>query len=79
MSTDLTVSLDETTLDALDDLAKKTDRSLSQLASEAIQNYVDLNAWHIEKIREGIAAADRGDFASEEDLDRIEAKLRAKL
>ena len=41
MPTDVTVHLDQPTLDALDDLAKKTERSRDQLAAEAIQNYLD--------------------------------------
>ena len=78
MAADLTVRLDETTLDALDDLAKRTDRSPTQLATEAIQDYVALNAWQIAKIEEGIAAADRRDFATEEEMERLLAKYDVK-
>ena len=79
MSAALSVSLDETTLKALDELAAKTDRPRSWHVNQAVQDYVALNAWQVAKIEEGIAAADRGDFAAEEELDQIEAKLRAKL
>jgi len=78
MAADLTVRLDETTLDALDDLAKRTDRSPTQLATKAIQDFVALNAWQIAKIEEGIAAADRGDFATEEEMERLLAKYDVK-
>jgi len=78
MPTDVTVHLDQPTLDALDDLAKKTERSRDQLAAEAIQNYLDLNSWQIEKIKQGIAAADRGDFATEEEVARVREKFRSK-
>jgi len=70
-----TVRLDKTTLRALDRLAKRTDRSRSRLVTQAVQDYVALNAWQLEKIEEGIAAADRGEFASDGEM----AQLRAKF
>jgi len=62
-------------LSALDTLAEKTERSRNWLVSRAIESYVSLNAWQIAKIEEGIAAADRGDFATDEEM----AELRARL
>ena len=70
--------LDETTLEALDQLAEKTERSRSWLATKAIEEYVALNAWQIGKIEAGIAAADRGDFASDDDVERVIGKYSAK-
>jgi predicted transcriptional regulator len=75
MSDQLTVRLDDATLMALDRLAERTDRSRSSLIAQAVQDYVALNAWQIEKIETGIAAADRGDFASDEELARIRSKF----
>jgi predicted transcriptional regulator len=74
MST-LTVHLDANTLGALDRLVEKTDRSREWLVAKAVEDYVALNAWHISKIEEGIAAADRGDFASDEELVRLREKF----
>ena len=73
-----TLRLDEATLDALDQLAEKTERSRSWLATKAIEDYVALNAWQIGKIEAGIAAADRGDFASDDDVERVVGKYSAK-
>jgi len=78
MSSAFTVRLDEETLSALDELAGKTDRSRSWLVTQAVQDYVALNAWQLGKIEAGIAAADRGDFASDKELDRVRAKFRSK-
>jgi predicted transcriptional regulator len=78
MSVAFTVRLDDATLDALDQLAEKTERSRSWLVARAIEDFVALNAWQIGKIEEGIAAADRGEFASDDELDQLEAKYRAK-
>jgi len=73
-----TLRLDKATLEALDQLAEKTERSRSWLATKAIEDYVALNAWQIGKIEAGIAAADRGDFASDDDVKSVVGKYAAK-
>ena len=78
MTAAFTLRLDEATLEALDRLAEKTERSRSWLATKAIEDYVALNAWQIGKIEAGIAAADRGDFASDDDVERVAGKYSAK-
>ena len=78
MTAAFTLKLDEATLDALDRIAEKTERSRSWLAVKAIEDYIAVNAWQIGKIEAGIAAADRGDFASEDDVARVVGKYSAK-
>ena len=73
-----TVRLDDDTLAALDRLAEQTERSRSWLVTRAVEDYVSLNEWQIGRIREGIAAADRGDFASEEEMARIRRKFSGR-
>jgi predicted transcriptional regulator len=52
----------------LDQLAESTRRSKSELAAEAITEYVDLNAWQIEEIHKAVQKADAGGpFVSDED------------
>ena len=46
-------------------LAKATSRSKSFLVAEAVQAYVEYQAWQIEKIKDGVDQADRGNFASD--------------
>jgi predicted transcriptional regulator len=36
-----------------------------------VLDYLALNAWQLEKIAAGIEAADRGDFASDAEIERI--------
>jgi predicted transcriptional regulator len=79
MTAAFTIRLDDEMLAKLDALAADTDRSRSWIAAKAIESYVELNAWQIEQIKEGIAQADRGEFATEEELDAIEAKLQAMI
>jgi len=38
-------------------------------------DYVALNAWAVDKIESGLAAADTGDFASPEEIARVRAKF----
>ncbi|MEI5668801.1 CopG family ribbon-helix-helix protein [Bosea sp. CCNWLW174] len=79
MTAAFTIRLDDETLAKLDALAADTDRSRNWLVAKAIQDYVELNAWQIQRIKEGIAEADRGEFATDEELDAIEAKLQAMI
>jgi predicted transcriptional regulator len=78
MPAPFTVRLDETTLNALDQLAEKTDRSRNWLVARATEDFVALNAWQLGKIESGIAAADRGAFATDEELARVRTKFAPK-
>ena len=52
----------------LDLLSKATARSKSFLAAEAIEAYVEDQAWQIEAIQEGIKEADKGNFATDKEV-----------
>jgi len=69
-----TVRLDDEKARKLDRLASRLDRSRSWLAAQAIEDYLAREEWQIAEIEAGIAQAERGDFASTEDLARIVAK-----
>ncbi|SIR38158.1 MULTISPECIES: CopG family ribbon-helix-helix protein [unclassified Bosea (in: a-proteobacteria)] len=77
MTAAFTIRLDDEMLAKLDALAADTDRSRSWIAAKAIQDYVELNAWQIRRIKEGLAEADRGDFASDAEVEAVFAKYRA--
>jgi predicted transcriptional regulator len=79
MTAAFTIRLDDETLAKLDALAADTDRSRNWLAAKAIENYIELNSWQIARIKEGIAQADRGEFATEDELDAIEAEIQARI
>jgi predicted transcriptional regulator len=66
MAVRMTVELDDATASALDDLARNTARSRESLVEAALRDYVELRAWQIEKIAVGLAAAERGEFASDD-------------
>jgi len=78
MPAPFTVRLDEATLNALDRLAEKTDRSRNWLVTRAVEDFVALNAWQVGKIEAGLAAANRADFAQDEELARVRKKFAPK-
>jgi predicted transcriptional regulator len=55
-------------IEKLDAIARRQRRDRTQLIGEAIDQYLALQEMHLAKIDEGIAAADRGDFASEREV-----------
>jgi len=79
MSASLTVRFDDPAkLEALDKLAQSMDRSRNWIVNRAIERYVAEQAWQIEEIKAAIAEADRGEFASEEEVRAAFARFGAK-
>jgi predicted transcriptional regulator len=56
-------------------LAEKTRRSPAWHVGRAIEDYVAVNSWQLERIEAGIMAADRRDFASDDEVARVRAKF----
>lgn len=56
----LSVRLPEDLARRLENLAKSTDRSKSYLAACAVEEYLAVQEWQVHAIREGIAAAEKG-------------------
>lgn len=77
MTAAFTIRLDDAMLAKLDALAADSDRSRNWLATKAIEDYVALNAWQIEQVKAGIAEADRGEFATDAEVEAVFAKYRA--
>ena len=70
----LTLRLNADTKNKLDQLANATHRSKSFLAAEAINRYLELEAWQISEIELSIKEADSGDFSSSKQLSRLANK-----
>jgi predicted transcriptional regulator len=60
-SSTFTVRVDSAVKKRLEKLAKNTGRSRSFLAAEAIGDYVDINEWQIDGIKNAMASMDRGE------------------
>jgi len=52
----------------IDALAAAMDRSRNYIVNQAIEQYLDANAWQIERIKDGIAAAREGRTVAADDV-----------
>ena len=64
----ISARLDPETAKKLELLVKATARSKSYLVAEAIEAYVEEQAWQIGAIREGIKEADKCKFATDKEV-----------
>jgi RHH-type rel operon transcriptional repressor/antitoxin RelB len=60
MSTTISVRIDSDTKEKLEALAKRSRRSKSFLAAEAISAYVEAEAWQLDEIQAGLRELDGG-------------------
>lgn len=79
-----TVRAESNLVNQLDHLADTLDRSRNYLVNQALKEYLEHHAWQIEKIGQGIAAADRGelvdhDVVMKEMEELIESKAQGKM
>lgn len=79
-----TVRAESNLVNQLDHLASALDRSRNYLVNQALKEYLEQHAWQIEKIGQGIAAADRGelvdhDVVMKEMEELIESKVQGKM
>jgi predicted transcriptional regulator len=71
----ITFRLDSDKRKALDAIAAGMDRDRSYILNEAIVAYLEMHQWQIDEIRQGVAEAEAGDFASEAEVEAMFAKL----
>ncbi len=60
MSTTLSLRIDEATKERLEALAKRSRRSKSFLAAEAIASYVEAESWQLDEIAAGLDDLEQG-------------------
>lgn len=73
------VRLDPEKRKQLDSLAAHMDRPRSYLVGQAIDQYLDYHAWKLERVAEGVAAADRGELVEHDELfGELRRRYRAK-
>ena len=58
----------------LEALTKATGRTKSFLTVEALREYLAVQAWQVQDIKDGLVEADRGEFATEEEVTNFFAK-----
>ncbi len=64
----VSLTLDAARSDALDAIARATDRELDAVIAEAVDAYLDVQRWQVEHIAEGLRQAEAGEFASDEEV-----------
>ena len=68
---EFTVSIAADMAEKLDKLAAKVGRSPSFLASTALEELVSRETWQVAEIEAGLAEANRGEFASDAEVERV--------
>jgi len=63
-----TVRAESNIVHQLDHIAGSLDRSRNYLVNQAIQEYLETHDWKIEKITQGIEAADRGELVEHDQV-----------
>ena len=77
MSSTMTIRLDDSIKNRLDQLANVTQRSKSFLAAEAIAAYVDTNEWQLAEIQAALTEAEARDFATDQEMADLALKWNA--
>jgi RHH-type rel operon transcriptional repressor/antitoxin RelB len=67
----LNVRLPEQLHAQLAELTRVTGRSKSFLAVEALEAYISHQSWQVAEVQAGLDEADRGEFATDEQMDTI--------
>jgi predicted transcriptional regulator len=70
MTETLSIRIDAETKKRLDALSKRSKRSKSFLAAEAITAYIELEEWQLGEIQAGIAELDAGEEVSHEKVSK---------
>jgi len=73
MST-ISMRLPDELTNQLDALAAATGRTKSFLAGQAIRDFIERESWQIAEITQAIIEADKGEFASDEEVNIISSK-----
>ena len=70
MTETLSIRIDADTIKKLDALARRSKRSKSFLAAEAITAYVEAEAWQLGEIQAGLADLDQGKTVSHDKVSK---------
>jgi len=67
----ITVHLPDETAARLDRLADKLSKPADSVAAEAIEDFLAREEWQMAEIEAGLAEADRGEFATEDEVNTV--------
>jgi len=75
-TTTLSIRIPSETRARLDRLAEATGRTCSFLAAEALNAYLEQEAWQVAEIKAAVREADAGDFAADEEVRKTVERWR---
>ena len=64
----ITIRTTKETVDEIDALAAAMDRSRNYVINQALRQYLEANAWQVQRIEEGLAAAREGRVRPADDV-----------
>lgn len=71
----VTFSIDSDKQEALKAIATVMNRDLTYILNEAIASYLEIYQWLLDEINKGVAEAEAGDFASDDEVQVVFTKL----
>lgn len=74
MQTSMSLRLPKELAAQLGELAQATGRSKSYLAVQALQDFINREAWQIAEIQQALREADADDFATDEEMQALDEK-----
>lgn len=78
MQTSISLRLPKELAVQLGELAQATGRTKSFLAVQALQDFVDREAWQIAEIQQALREADAGDFATDAEMQALDEKWNSR-
>ncbi len=72
----ITFNLDTEKRKVLDQIAYSMERERTDILNDAIDAYLEIYQWQLDHIKEGLRQADRGEFATEEEVAAAFARWR---
>lgn len=76
MSTLITFRMEPSKKAALDAIAGQQDRDRSYVLNEAVDMYIKAHDWQVAHIKKALRQADKGEFASDDEVKAAFAKWR---
>jgi len=71
----VTFPIDSDKQEALKAIATVMNRDLTYILNEAIASYLEIYQWLLDEINQGVDEAEVGDFASDDEVQAVFAKL----
>jgi predicted transcriptional regulator len=70
-----TIAIEDKLLERFHLLARETHRPEAEIINEALSSYLDRDALYVEVLRQRLDAADRGEFAGDQQVDHFYTTL----